>query len=181
MTVQERMDKFSDLSSLPEYDTEEIKKWLDSNGFFIVPASAKYHGSYEGGLFDHSYVVTKHLLVMTKSNSLHWERPESPFIVGMFHDLCKIDQYEKIDPVEMSRDLYRYVEQPFFRGHGDKSLMLLSTLMKLTQEEALCIRYHMGAFTDKEEWKDYTNAIHSYPNVLWTHQADMLAAHVSRV
>ena len=38
--------------------------------------------------------------------------------------------------------------------------------------------YHMGAFTDKEEWQDYTRAIHRYPNVLWTHQADMIAAHI---
>ena len=26
-------------------------------------------------------------------NNLKWERPESPLIVGMFHDLCKIDSY----------------------------------------------------------------------------------------
>lgn len=25
---------------------------------------------------------------------------------------------------------------------------------------------------------DYTRAIHRYPNVLWTHQADMIAAHI---
>lgn len=36
----------------------------------------------------------------------------------------------------------------------------------------------MGAFTDKEEWNNYTRAIHKYPNVLWTHHADMIAAHI---
>ena len=51
----------------------------------------------------------------------------------------------------------------------------------LTEEEIMCIRYHMGAFTDKEEWRDYTNAVKNFPNVLWTHQADMLASHVSGV
>ena len=51
----------------------------------------------------------------------------------------------------------------------------------LTDEEIMCIRYHMGAFTDKSEWNDYTRAVRNYPNVLWTHQADMLASHVAGV
>nr|DAJ44414.1 MAG TPA: hypothetical protein [Caudoviricetes sp.] len=45
----------------------------------------------------------------------------------------------------------------------------------------MCIRYHMGAFCDKSEWNDYTRAVHKYTNVLWTHQADMLASHVEGV
>lgn len=44
-----------------------------------------------------------------------------------------------------------------------------------------CIRYHMGAFTDKSEWNDYTRAVSQYPNVLWTHQADMLVSHIAGV
>lgn len=51
----------------------------------------------------------------------------------------------------------------------------------LTSWEIMCIRYHMGAFTDKSEWNDYTRAVRNYPNVLWTHQADMLASHVAGV
>lgn len=43
------------------------------------------------------------------------------------------------------------------------------------------IQYHMGAFCDKSEWNDYTRAVHKYTNVLWTHQADMLASHVEGV
>ena len=49
---------------------------------------------------------------------------------------------------------------------------------RLTQEEIACIRYHMGAFTDKVEWNYYTNAIKTYPNVLWTHTADMVASQI---
>ena len=58
---------------------------------------------------------------------------------------------------------------------------LLSQHLSLTMEEILCIRYHMGAFVDQKEWNDYTRAIHTYPNVLWTHTADMLAAHILEV
>ena len=42
----------------------------------------------------------------------------------------------------------------------------------------MCIRYHMGAFTEKEEWRLYTRAVNQFPNVLWTHQADMIASHI---
>ena len=63
----------------------------------------------------------------------------------------------------------------------DHSFAVAKFLVQLTEEEIMCIRYHMGAFTDKSEWNDYTRAVHQYPNVLWTHQADMLASHVAGV
>ena len=59
--------------------------------------------------------------------------------------------------------------------------MLLSQFYALTEEEIMCIRYHMGAVCPNEEWNDDTRAVRAYPNVLWTHQADMLASHVEGV
>ena len=56
--------------------------------------------------------------------------------------------------------------------------MMIASHLQLTEEEVMCIRYHMGAFTEKEEWNDYTRAIHKYKNVLWTHHADMIASHI---
>lgn len=143
MTLAERIDKFNSLVGdiVPHY----VKKDLLDKGFFVAPASTKYHGNYEGGLFDHSCAVMKTLVDLTEKNGLKWENPGSPYIVGMFHDL------------------------------------LLSQYFQLTEEEIMCIRYHMGAFCDQAEWSDYTRAIHSYPNVLWTHHADMIAAHVHGV
>ena len=66
---------------------------LDLLGFFMAPASTKFHGAYPGGLYDHSFEVTRSLVDLTEKLSLKWERPESPYIVGMLHDLCKIDAY----------------------------------------------------------------------------------------
>jgi hypothetical protein len=100
----------------------------------------------------------------------------------MFHDLCKIDNYRH--PVfegKPNEHAWEYNPNVAIKGHGDKSIILLSQHMTLTEEEIMCIRYHMGAFTDKEEWRNYTNAVHNYPNVLWTHHADMLASHVAGV
>ena len=161
----------------------DMLDWLVNKGFFKAPASTKYHGAHEGGLYQHSVAVTKFLLRLTEDNKLIWRNERSPYIVGMFHDLCKIDQYK---PVFGTGNIppfggYEYNPDTLLKGHGDKSVMLLSQFYALTEEEICCIRYHMGAFTPKEEWNDYTGAIHAYPNVLWTHQADMLASHVAGI
>lgn len=165
--------------------TEEAKSYLLERGFFRSPASTKYHGAYEGGLFDHCFMVMNFLVELSAKNDLHWKRAESPFIIGMFHDLCKIDQYRHPVMAETlggeviyDESHWEYNPKTDFKGHGDKSIILLSQLMKLTEEEIMCIRYHMGAFVEKDEWRDYTGAVHKYPNVLWTHHADMLASHV---
>ena len=63
-------------------------------GFFTAPASTKYHGNYEGGLFDHSYMVAHYLKKLTEECRLDWQNPRSPLLVGMFHDLCKMDNYQ---------------------------------------------------------------------------------------
>lgn len=174
MTEQERIAEFNGIvgDSIPQ----DLKQALVEFGFFTAPASAMYHGSYEGGLYDHSKNVTLALLGLTRSLELKWGRPQSPFIVGMLHDLCKIDNYIKVDT-----GVYDYNKESMYRGHGDKSVMMIANFMTLTEEELLCIRYHMGAFTDKDEWGYYTRAIHTYPNVLYTHTADMIAAHIMEV
>lgn len=168
--------------------SDDMMEYLMAYGFFTAPASTKYHGNYEGGLFEHSYVVTKFLLTLTQDNHLTWKNPRSPYVVGMFHDLCKIDQYrhpvigENTDgTIFYAESVWEYNPDTLLKGHGDKSVMLLSQFYTLTDEEIMCIRYHMGAFTDKSEWNEYTRAVSQYPNVLWTHQADMLASHVAGV
>ena len=159
-------------------NTVDIAVNLKTNGFFTAPASTQYHGNYEGGLFDHSLQTMDELVGLSMRNRLTWIRPESPYIVGMFHDLCKMDAYK----VDLGNpEGWTYADDLLIKGHGDKSVMILSTLMQLTEEEVLCIRYHMGAFTDKGEWNYYTRAIHKYPNILWTHTSDMLASHVKGV
>ena len=152
--------------------SQEFYDWLIDKGFKTAPASTKYHGAHEGGLYEHSCEVAGQLLILTANLELQWQRKESPMIVGMFHDLCKIDAYRA------TGDGYVHNDDQLLKGHGDKSVMLLSQFMTLTDEEILCIRYHMGAY-ETDEWKQYDMAIKSYPNVLWTHTADMLASKLS--
>ena len=150
-------------------------KSLSELGFFTQPASTKYHGAYEGGLFDHSFLTAKALVDLTEKLDLKWERPESPYIVGMFHDLCKCDNYVK----DFETDKYIYNPEIIIPGHGDKSVIILSQYMRLTDEEIACIRWHMGAYeTDTKMWNYYGKAIEKYPNVLFTHTADMISSRI---
>lgn len=146
---------------------------LRRKGFFIAPASIRHHGAYEGALFDHSYEVAKALVNLTQKLDLKWERLDSPFIVGMFHDLCKMDNYAKGENGE-----WAYRDSIILPGHGEKSVILLQQYTELTEEEILCIRWHMGAFDSKENWNAYGAACTRYPNVLYTHTADMIAARI---
>lgn len=182
----ERIKKFETM--MEDKISYFFKEWLIANGFFSAPASAEHHGAYEGGLFDHSYTVTEALVNLTEKLKLNWNNPRSPYIVGMFHDLCKIDNYNKIydGTYEYNNDNllsghYEYNKDSLIPGHGEKSITYLQQHIKLTQEEILCIRWHMGAFDDKENWKYYSKSVNKYPNVLYTHTADMIASQVLEV
>lgn len=164
--------------------------WLEGKGFFSVPASLRYHGAEDGGLYAHSVEVTDTLIHLTHDCRLRWSRPESPWIVGLFHDLCKVEEYKRPKvgetlggaDIESPHDWERCSRQDqIYTGHGEKSVLLLAPWIQLTAEEVACIRWHMGAFDDQENWSGYTNAIHVYPTVLWTHHADMIAAHCVEV
>lgn len=157
--------------------SEKIITWLEEHGYFTAPASTKWHGAYAGGLFDHSWQVAVELQNMTEKLGLHWERPVSPWVIGIFHDLCKIDTYS----LNETCSGFEWNDRGIIKGHGIKNLVYALQLCDLTPEEQACIVYHMGAFTSKEEWSNYTGAIHKYPNVLYTHTADMIADHLKGV
>lgn len=188
-SFEDRLESFTDMAKASAawiLDNEKLMNYLKTEGFFTAPASTKYHGAHEGGLYDHSEAVAETLITLTENNNLTWTRPESPFIIGMFHDLCKCDQYIpepgqrlKDDTLLMGDGLlhYEYNKCTLLKGHGAKSVMILSQFMTLTEEELLCIRYHMGAY-ETEEWSEFDMAIRKYPGTLWTHLADMIASKI---
>lgn len=143
-------------------------------GFCSAPASTKYHGNYEGGLFDHSVSVAQTLLRYTHKMNLKWYHENSPLKIGILHDLCKIDNYKKNE----ESGLYEYVKTNLVQGHGTKSVIYaLRYGCTLTEEELACILYHMGAF-EQENMNMYASAVERFPNVLWTHTADMEASRI---
>lgn len=190
MNEEARIKLFKEIMK-PAALNEDFIDWLIDEGFFTAPASRRFHGDYPGGLFDHSLAVTESLLEFTEKVNLKWELERSPYIIGMLHDLCKIDQYKKVIDVEGVQYMgkndiegeefhYEYRDDSLFPGHGDKSVMKLAAWLHLTEEEVLCVRYHMGAY-ETDDWKYFDRAIKKYQNVLWTHQADMHASKVKGV
>lgn len=148
---------------------------LDELGFFTAPASTKYHGAYEGGLFDHSLATAQALVDLTEKLGLNWNTKESARIVGMYHDLCKCDNYV----IDVETGKYKYNPDTILDGHGTKSVIIAQKYIELTDEEIACIRWHMGAYeTDTKLWDYYGRAIEKYPNVLYTHTADMIASKI---
>lgn len=180
-----------------DYFNENIISRIDLEdlGFFTAPASTRFHGAYEGGLFDHSLEVTKSLVELTEKLGLTWKRPESPYIVGMYHDLCKCDNYVKVENITEAKDKdghtlkvfndgyhYEYNPDIIIPGHGEKSVIIAQKYIVLTDEEIACIRWHMGAYEkDPKMWEYYGRAIEKYPNVLYTHTADMIASKIKGV
>ena len=157
------------------YGSPYFIKKIDELGFFTAPASTRRHGSYEGGLFDHSFYVAKYLVELTEKLGLKWKDERSPYIVGMFHDICKCGLY-KARADEIGYDFNKDLVIP---GHGDRSVIMLQKYIHLNDEEIACIRWHMGAYeTDTRLWDCYGLAVKLYPNVLFTHTADMYVSKV---
>lgn len=137
---------------------EDLLAWLESEtDFYTSPASTRYHGSYEGGLLDHSLNVYEQLLVELDVNiGQGWEEiysPESVAIVALFHDLCKIGRYivkekwRKDDKNQWeSYTAYAYDDTKLEMGHGPQSNYYLQQFIKLEDIEAQAIFWHMGAY-----------------------------------
>ncbi len=157
---------------------EGFLEWLEEQGYYEAPASATHHGAYPGALFEHSCYVARNLCDMTKEMHLRWGREESPMIVGLLHDICKMDQYIAVKDDYGNVVAYEWNKKQLLTGHGEKSCILALRWIDLTDEELMCIRYHMGAFEGEKMWEKYSDAVAKYPNVLYTHTADMYVSQV---
>lgn len=159
----------------------------DSCDFFTAPASTRFHCAYEGGLCEHSlnvYDCLKSYLATERAKEtfgLEFSE-ESVAIVALLHDLCKINTY-KVSSRNVKDDktgvwskvpYYEYNDTlPY--GHGEKSVYIISGFMRLTRDEAMAIRWHMG-FSGTEDQKLVGNALHMYPLALALMIADCEAS-----
>ena len=167
--------------------------WLDSKtDFFTAPASSKHHLAQPGGLVIHSLNVYKRLLEITARDVLGGtdgallaeDVVETVAILGLLHDVCKAGVYHQTDPFKAAAEgklatmaPYEF-RDPFPLGHGEKSLFLITRHLALTEEEALAIRWHMGAYDDavKGGSRSMTEAMNLTPWVWRLQEADMCAA-----
>ena len=183
MTVREAADFTSRMYPLDErFTASRDPGWVKR--YASAPASASHHLNFPGGLVAHSLGVTKRLL---ENKECKWARDESPYIVGMMHDICKMDAYELIKvntayPQPDPGPAYEYVKaRQLFPGHGTLSAMLAPYYLgfPLTRQEMVCIAYHMGAWCiDKDYPVGFLDAgMKAYPvEVIATQHADMMAS-----
>lgn len=161
---------------------KSLLDWIESNGFFSAPASKSHHGSFPGGLALHSANVFKRLSRLNHEEERRQQcsqyDSETIAICGLLHDLCKIDAYRNIPVPKGTAEQYE-VTQNFPAGHGEKSVILILQFMKLTKEEILAIRWHMGQydFYARGGGFDLDNAFRQSKLAVMLHLADMMATH----
>ena len=167
MNALENKNKFiTILKKVKREGMDELIQWLEQSSFFIDPASTKYHDAFEGGLCKHSLEVYENYVKLIGTDY----DDETAIIACLLHDVCKIGTYTKTD----KGYIYAGNVMPF--GHGEKSVMIIRDFIKLTKEEMLMIRWHMGAYESKECWNDLGAAQSMYKSVLYIHFADMLSS-----
>ena len=138
---------------------EDVINFLEKSDFFKAPASTRFHGDYEGGLLEHSMKVYEILKDKVKTASISIDTPdESIIIMALLHDVCKANYY-KVDYRNAKNALGEWEKVPYYTvddtipyGHGEKSVMMLTEYVKLTNEEKYAIRWHMGFSEPKENY-----------------------------
>lgn len=148
----------------------ELLEWLESTDFFTAPAGMRHHGAYPGGLVRHSLNVYYQLLGDFSIRGMGCEA-ETTAICALLHDVCKADFYRLNEAGEY------YIDNRFPFGHGEKSVYLISRFIRLTDEEALAIRWHMGPYdrAARGGGRELDAAMAFSPLVYALHAADMRA------
>ena len=159
----------------------------NKSDFFTAPASAKFHGAYAGGLCDHSvnvYHCLREYLERERVKELYGldYGEESIAIAALLHDVCKVGCYKtgtrnvKGPDGKWQAVPTFFYEDPLPYGHGEKSVYILSGFMRLTREEAMAIRWHMG-FSGSEDARMVGQAFQQYPLAFALSVADMEATY----
>lgn len=168
---------------------DKLMSWLEHDtDFFVAPASARYHGAFQGGLCTHSlnvYLEFYRLLDVYKQKVTCSQ--ETAAICGLFHDLCKVNTYN-VSTRNVKNDItgawekkpYYAFEDSFPYGHGEKSVYLLSKYIQLTDEEAMAIRWHMAGFDNSVRGGSgsMSDAYRMFPLAVLLNSADMVAAYI---
>lgn len=161
---------------------------INKSDFFIAPASTRFHGSYDGGLAQHSlnvYNCFKAYLERERVREMYklTASEETMAICALLHDICKVDVYTRGTRNVKNEQTGQWDKVPtyFFDdklpyGHGEKSVYMITGFMRLTREEAFAIRYHMG-FSGDEPVGNVGKAFEMFPLAFALSTADMEASY----
>lgn len=172
------------LTSTGREGMSELLEWLDNTDYYTAPASSYYHSNFEGGLVQHSLKVYRLFKESCERHKLDLSE-ESVIIIALLHDLCKVNFYvrgsknKKDDSTGSWHKIPTWsISEQFPYGHGEKSVDILRDYIKLTEEEKLCIRWHMGAYEGESKWNDVSRAYSKYKSVVLFHTCDIQASYM---
>lgn len=183
--------RFCDIfqSNISRPGADKLLEWLKSTDFFEAPASTRYHLSRTGGLVEHSigvYERLKTLCDVEDETTTSFIEPslETITICGLLHDICKANYYS-VEMRNRKNEQGKWEQYPFYvvndrlpYGHGEKSVYIISSFMKLSREEAMAIRWHMGGFDEAAKGGTLGAAFNQFPLALLLHLADMQATYL---
>lgn len=192
-------DKFLDIyrENITRPGAGELLAWLESSDFFEAPASTRFHLAEPGGLVKHSVHVYERLRSLyiherimsgmeAEAYTLTNQQEETIAVCGLLHDICKANFYS-VEMRNRKNEQGQWEKYPFYivsdqlpYGHGEKSVYIISAYMKLSREEAMAIRWHMG-FSDNEFKAggfSVGNAFGKFPLAVLTHVADLQATYL---
>lgn len=173
---------------------DKLLAWLETTDFFEAPASTRFHLSRPGGLVEHSIHVYDRLRAlfiaekerMDRCAGITSEEDETIAICALLHDICKANFYG-VEMRNRKNEQGQWEKYPFYvvndqlpYGHGEKSVYIISSFMKLSREEAMAIRWHMGFSDNDFKAGGYSvgNAFGKFPLALLTHMADLQATYL---
>lgn len=167
----------------------ELRNYLIKSDFFTAPASMRYHCAFEGGLCEHSVNTYRRLSVNVRHEyGETWEQKfshETIAICGLLHDVCKIDFYKP--DFRNVKENGEWIRKPCYTkdealpfGHGEKSVYIVNSFIKLTREEAMAINWHMGGFDYRAKGGDssISDAYCKYHLAVLLHVSDLEATYI---
>lgn len=184
---EEFLDIFYD--NVERDGSDALLEWLERSDFFTAPASSRMHSNHEGGLCEHSVNTYKRFVRLLENEyGKDWEKilsKESATIISLLHDVCKVNFYKvdyknvKVDDHWEKKPYYK-VEEDLPYGHGEKSVYIISSFIKLTREEAMAINWHMGAYDARVQGGSLaiSNAFRKFPTAFLFHIADNMATYL---
>ena len=160
----------------------------NKSDFFTCPASTRYHNAFEGGLLRHSLNVYKCLCAYMERQRVREEygitaSDETIAVVALLHDVCKVNFYRTSYRNAKNEKTGQWEKVPYYEihdtlpyGHGEKSVYMVSGFIRLTREEAMAIRWHMG-FSGTEDKNQVGRALEMFPLAFALSVADMEASY----
>lgn len=179
------------------FEKDKLLYKLENSDFFDAPASTLYHNSVCGGLVNHSLNVYD-TLVKLQQTFQFTASEDTLKIVALFHDLSKMNFYEKY-----ARNVKHYVpygsksdefgkfewatetaykvkdaeSRYLFGTHGQNSERMLSYFMPLSEEESAAIIWHHAGMDNGGVDKDLTPILNKFSLAMYLHLADMIAVY----